>query len=156
MRRTFVLGLFTVCAGCGRGKGPTTGTTTESYKVSPDVRTNPNLTDTLVGAVYGSIYFSIDVGAAGPTPGINSVVDVAVQDIDLIASAVSATTWTSTPMEPGDYTFLGLFDVKYKGTQGTQSSPVPGDPVTLPTTNQFHINPGEDTQVTILFDLLYQ
>ena len=73
--------------------------------------------------------------------------------MDLEANDVSTATWTSDPLEPQTYVFLGFFDVDGNGADS--KDPDEGDPVTLPTSNEFSIVTGETTTMTVEFDLVF-
>jgi hypothetical protein len=132
---------------------PAKGTVTLSYSVSSGVKSNPNLVDPLKGAVYGALYLAEDVTVAGPLAEAEDVASVEVPSVDVQMAAESAEAWTSPPLAPGRYTFLGMFDVDGNGAEARD--PDPGDPVTLPTTNQFDIVSDKETELTVVFDLVY-
>jgi hypothetical protein len=130
-----------------------TGTFTLDFSVANGVRANPNLMDELVGPVYGEVYLSTDVTLLGPAEGAVPVANVAVEDIDLTAAESKAGAWTSDPLPPGNYIFLGAFDIDDNAAE-FDGGPDTGDPVTLPT-QKFDVVAGEDTPFTIVFDLVY-
>jgi hypothetical protein len=124
------------------------------FAISSGARQNPNLTDPLVGAVYGQLFHSSDVTITGPIDGAVEYGAIEVAAIDLI-TAETAGMWMSLDLAPADYTFLGFFDVD--GNGATDRSPDAGDPVTFPTTNTFEIVAGVTTPVmlTATFDFVY-
>jgi hypothetical protein len=123
------------------------------FAVANGVRQNPNLDDPLTGTVYGQIFRSADVTLLGPNDGAMEYGAVEVPGVDLI-TATTAGMWMSPELPADDYTFLGFFDVD--GNGGVDRSPDAGDPVTIPTTNQFEIVAGVTTpvMVTATFDFV--
>jgi hypothetical protein len=132
---------------------PATGTAALRFSASSSVRNNAALVDPLVGTVYGEIYLSEDVSLTGPRDGspIFGTVNITV---DLVAADPSEAFWKSEPLELNRYTFLGMLDVDGNKPE-TNDGPDPGDPVTLPITNQFEITADQETSVTALFELVY-
>jgi hypothetical protein len=131
---------------------PTTGTAEANFSVSQSVRDNMALVDPLAGKVYGAVFLAEDVSITGPRDGAEEIASVEI-DLDLTAGDPSGVLWTSEELEVQKYTFLGFFDVD--GNGATTHEPEAGDPVMLPFTNQFDIVAGKTTEVTIVFDLLY-
>jgi hypothetical protein len=129
------------------------GTVTLSFSVSNGARANPNLMDPLMGPIYGEVFASIDVTITGPVEGAMSYGSIAIEAVDLTMADSVAGTWTSDPLAPGEYVFLGAFDIDDNADEfGGQ--PDTGDPVTLPN-QKFDIVAGEDTPFTVAFDLIY-
>jgi hypothetical protein len=131
---------------------PATGTATLRFSATSTVRSSMNLIDPLKGIVYGSLFLSEDVAVTGPRDGSPSFANVEVA-IDLDAADPSEATWTSPPLELNRYVFLGFFDVDGNGAE--INDPDPGDPVTLPFTNQFDIEENKESSATVNFDLVY-
>jgi hypothetical protein len=73
--------------------------------------------------------------------------------VDLTTDEVTVEVWTSGMLEQDEYTFLGFFDVDGNGSD--TRDPDAGDPVTLPVTNKFDVKPGEEVEITAMFDLVY-
>jgi hypothetical protein len=145
-------------AGCGGtdppdDPAPAPGTITLRYSITNGVRSNPNLVDPPKGTVYGSIYLAEDVTLSGPRNGAVQYADVETAGVDVEMVDTSEASWKSSPLAPNRYTFLGFYDLDGNGTPGYE--PDPGDPVTLPTTNQFEITSGQETAMTVMFDLVY-
>lgn len=136
----------------GTGVGES-GTVTLDFSVANGVRANPNLVDELVGPVYGELYNSVDVTLTGPVEGAVVVGNIAIDEVDLTAPESRAGTWTSEPLPPGNYIFLGAFDIDDNAAD-FEGGPDSGDPVTLPT-QKFDVAAGEDTPFTVTFDLVY-
>lgn len=132
---------------------PTTGTVRLDFSVSNGVRENTNLVDPLKGAIYASLFRAEEVTATGPIEGAESYGDVEVYGVDVTTDEVSAQTWASGEMEPATYRFLGFFDVDGNGDESRD--PDGGDPVTLPSVNEFEVLVGEEIQSTIRFDLIF-
>jgi len=160
IRLAHIIGLVTIAcltSACSdpapANPAPATGTAALRFSASSSVRNNAALVDPLVGTVYGEIYLSEDVSLTGPRDGspIFGTVNLAV---DLVAADPSEAVWTSEPLELNRYTFLGMLDVD-GNKPTTNDGPDPGDPVTLPITNQFEINENQETSVTALFELVY-
>ncbi len=133
--------------------GPALGSALFNFSVSNGVRQNSNLSDPLSGAVYGSLFHAEEVSATGPLDGAESAADVEVYGVDLTVDEVSVITWTSPAIPPRAYRFLGFFDVD--GNGDTTRDPESGDPVTLPSVNEFTIVSDTEVAVTISFDLVY-
>jgi hypothetical protein len=147
------LPLALVLAACG-GDEPAdlTKTALLQFALSDDVRRD--LTDPMRGAIYGSVFLSEDVSLTGPRNGAMSVADVDVAGADVRNTATSTAGWRSPALTPGtQYTFLGFWDTDANGA--TVKDPDPGDPVTLPTTNLFTVSADQETQVRVLFELIY-
>ena len=134
------------------GGEPTTGAAVLAFSVTNGVRNSTGLVDPLVGTIYGQIFISSEVTLTGPIEGAVEYGNVEVAGVDLEA-AMTAGAWTSPQLEPNNYTFLGFFDVD--GNGASEHSPDMGDPVTLPISNQFDVTVGQDTQLTAVFDLVY-
>ena len=128
------------------------GTVRLTFTVPNGVRESPNLVSPLTGSVYGSLFLSEDVAATGPVEGAVEQASVEVTGVDIENVDVSAAAWTSEPLPPGDYTFLGFFDLNGNGTENYE--PDGGDPATLPSVNQFTIVEGEETEFVVSFDLV--
>ena len=131
---------------------PTTSTVTIKFSASADVRDSPTLKDPLQGNVYGAIYKSEDVSMMGPIDGAESLIGVDVMGVDLVGLTFSKATWTGE-LAPGEYSFLGFFDVDGNGAE--TKDPDSGDPVTLALTNKFTVTEGEPADVTVIFELVY-
>jgi hypothetical protein len=145
--------------GCGDGESsstgepqPTTGNAKLTFSVTDTVRASMSLMDTLDGVIYGSVFLAEDVNLAGPIDGAEQFGSVEVSGIDLEADMTSG-NWDSPDLEPQTYVFLGFFDVDGNGAETTD--PDEGDPVTLPTSNEFTVVTGETTEATVAFDLVF-
>lgn len=130
---------------------PATGTALFTFSVSNGVRESPALVDPLKGPVYGAVFKQEDVTIAGPIEGAEELASVQVADVDLVDVDVSAASWQSEEIEAGAYVFLGFFDLDGNG----EGEPDEGDPVTLPSVNEFEIVAGEETELTVRFDLVF-
>lgn len=128
------------------------GTIELSFSVARGVRRNPNLEDEFLGSVYGSIFRRADVTVTGPMDGAESFGDVEVAGVDLREDEVSAQVWLSEPLPPDDYVFLGFYDIDGNGAES--KDPDAGDPVTIPTANEFDIRADEAIGLKVRFDLL--
>ena len=125
-----------------------------NFSTTNTVRKSPNLEDPLLGTVYGSVYLAEDVTLTGPREGAEAAVTgITVEQVDLRTKDVSDESWTSPPLPPGEYMFLGMLDVDDNAAQ-TDNDPDTGDPVTLPI-NKFIIEQGVQAAVTVPFDLVY-
>lgn len=165
MRRTLsLLGLFAVVPACGSSDMPmdpgqmmaaTMGTVTLKFKASDWVKQNVPMGSSLKGTVYGDLFLSEDVTLMGPLKQAMAYGAVKVSGIDLKTNPDGTGTWTSPPLAPERYTFLGFFDVDDKTKMGTEPRPVAGDPVTLPVTNRYLVSAGQTTDGVVLFDLVY-
>lgn len=142
---------FAGVAACGPPP-PTTGTAAFRFSISSQARSSPNLRDPLVGAVYGNIFLSEDVSLSGPRSGAPEFGGVDVAEVDLRTEDPSTAAFTTPALEPGQYTFLGFWDLD--GNGATTKDPDAGDLATLPTTNKFDIEKGVETKRVILFDVV--
>jgi hypothetical protein len=139
---------------CGSEDDPTTeGTAKLSFGVTNGVRQNINLVDELDGDIYGQLFLSFEVTLTGPIEGAQPHGDVEMLGVDLTTDEVTVEVWTSGMLEQDEYTFLGFFDVDGNGSD--TRDPDAGDPVTLPVTNKFDVKPGEEVEITAMFDLVY-
>jgi hypothetical protein len=141
---------FLLLAACG-GSEVAEGDATLTFGVTNGVRANPTLEDALVGDVRGNLFLVEEVTLTGPVEGATEFGAVEMLAVDLEASDQSP-PWTTPMLAPGSYVFLGFFDVDANG--GESFEPDPGDPVTLPVTNQFEIVGGETVEVSAVFDLV--
>lgn len=133
-----------------------TGQVAFRFEVTGTVRESSNLEDELNGSIYGALFKSADVSITGPRDDAEQYGSVEAADIDLTAAdAVTEVVWTSEGLEPGQYTFLGYFDVDGSSDGLEERDPEAGDPVTLPTVNKFTIEAGETVEVTVRFDLVF-
>lgn len=165
MRRLLVLlGLAASVSACGSSDmqmdpgsmmEAKTGTVTLKFKASDWVKQNVPMGSSLKGTVYGDLFLSEDVTLMGPLKEAMAYGSVSVKALDLKMSKDGTGTWTSPPLPPERYTFLGFFDVDDKTKQGMEPSPVAGDPVTLPVTNRYLVTAGQTTDGVVLFDLVY-
>jgi hypothetical protein len=145
-------------AGCGEEEAaeqeadPTTGTATLRFTVTNTVRRSPNLKDPLNGPIYGALWKAEEVTLTGPNEGAEELASVELSGVDLSADgAVTEPLWTSPALPPGEYIFLGFYDVDDNGADVRE--PESGDPVTLPT-DKFMIQEGQTTDSTVDFDLV--
>lgn len=133
-----------------------TGQVAFRFEISSTVIGSVNLTDELTGSIYGGVFLTADVSITGPREGATQLASVEAHDIDLTADrAVSELAWTSDGLEPGDYTFLGYFDVDGSSDDIEDKDPEMGDPVTLPTVNKFTVEAGQTGELTVRFDLVF-
>lgn len=157
MRTLLIVASLALVAGCsssedsGTAKEPG-GTAVLKFSVTSTVSSSPNLTDPLSGPVYGALWLTEEVNVTGPIDGAVSQGSVEVTGVDLTSASESSATWTSEKLAPRQYTFLGFFDVDGNGSE--TRDPDAGDPVTLPVTNKFDIVDGEETPLTVKFDLV--
>jgi hypothetical protein len=164
MRRLLVMfGLAASLAACGSDEMQmmepdpmvsTKGTVTWKFKVSDWVRQNVPMGSSLKGTVYGDLFLSEDVTLMGPLKEAMAFGAVEVKALDLKMNPDGTGTWTSPPLLPERYTFLGFFDVDDKSMEPTRR-PAAGDPVTLPITNRYLITAGQNTDGVVLFDLVF-
>jgi hypothetical protein len=140
-------------AGASTGTAGAEGTVTLTFSVTHGVRMGPTLVDPLVGPVYGGIFLTSDVTLTGPVDGVSPVVAVEVDGVDLLTVDVATATYTSDPLPPGHYTFLGMLDVdgNFDDTDGRPDS---GDPITL-TGQSFEVVAGEETPFMAVFEMIY-
>lgn len=133
---------------------PPTGTLVLKFGTTNTVRKSPNLEDPLLGTVYGNIYLAEDVTLTGPRDGaVAAVAGIQVEDVDLRTSDVSTASWTSPPLAPGEYMFLGMLDVDANAAESDEG-PDTGDPVTLPI-NTLTVVAQTESAFTVPFDLVY-
>ncbi|MCH9684650.1 MAG: hypothetical protein K0V04_24660 [Deltaproteobacteria bacterium] len=137
------------------GASDATGAAALRFQASSSVRQSMNLEDELTGSVYGALFFAADVGVTGPRDDAPSLASVETTAVDLTADgAVSEVEWTGEGLEPGEYVFLGYFDVDGSSVDLEDKDPDAGDPVTLPTVNKFTVESGGTAEVVIRFDLV--
>ncbi len=151
-----ILASGTLLAGCGSGDDDdddvvADGDATMTFGVTNGVRANPTLQDALIGAIYGDLFLVEDVTLTGPVDGAVAFGSVALLGVDLEAGTESA-PWTTPALAPGSYVFLGFFDLDGNGAEVHE--PDPGDPVTLPVSNQFEILAGQTVELAAVFDLV--
>lgn len=124
-----------------------------TFSAANGVKKSPNLKEPLQGTVYGALWKSEDVAVLGPIDGAEDVGGVEVANVDATGEEPSVANWTSESLPPGEYIFLGFFDVDGNGAES--KSPDPGDPVTLPFTNKFVVEDSKTTQLNVVFELVY-
>jgi hypothetical protein len=140
------------------GTAPTTGgavdggTVRFTFTISAGARENlkPELPPT--GTIHGSIFRAEDVGVTGPIDGAVSIEGVRVEGVDLTTADVSAASFTSGTIAPGEYVFLGFFDLN--GNGDTVGEPESGEPATLPTINKFTIETDKALDYVVSFDIV--
>ncbi len=125
-----------------------------TFSVGGSVAGSPNLVDPLMGSCYGGIYRTADVGATGPREGAEQVAYAEAMGVDLTSAMVSTASWTSEPLPPDSYTFLGFFDVDGSSSATEEKDPEEGDPVTLPSANKVTIETGATAELVVRFDLV--
>ena len=138
---------------CG-GETVATGDIRLNFSVSTSVRSSSHLQDELYGTVYGGVFSVQDVSVLGPVEGAESLASIELADVDLRNVESSIEFW-STALAPGNYVFLGFFDVDGNGDLETETNPDNGDPVTLANSNAFEIDLGGAEELTVEFNLLY-
>jgi hypothetical protein len=151
--RTAVASLLLVitAAACGGSNdGPTDGSVELRFIVPPGVRSSPSLVDPLIGDIYGNIFLEEEVTISGPVEGATEFGSVGMFGVDLEAATESA-PFTTNPIPPGSYIFLGFFDLDGNGM--VDYNPDDGDPVTLPI-DAFEIVAGQTIQFVVDFDLV--
>ncbi len=147
------VGLLVAC-GCGPAKKPDpVGTAKFRFQVSNNAKMDSHLTSPLLGTIYGNVFLQEDVSVTGPRTGAMGLADVAVANVDLRSVDLSNESYTTPDLAPGNYVFLGFYDVN--GNGDATRDPDPGDPVTLATTNNFAITDGNQTPKIVIFDLIY-
>jgi hypothetical protein len=150
---TFVISCSLLAAACtgGGGSDGEDGTAVLSFGVSATVRSSPALVDPLVGTIYGKLFLAADVSATGPADGAPTFGDITMVGADL-QTATTTTSWTSPPLAPDTYVFLGFYDLDGNGAESQR--PDSGDPVTLPSAG-FAVGAGEQVTITPQFDLVF-
>ena len=146
-------GSSTMADGSSSGAAEAMGTVTLGFGVTNGVRMGPTLVDPLVGPVYGGIFLTSDVTLIGPAEGASPVLSMEVGHVDLLTADVATTTWTSEPLPPGHYTFLGMLDVD-DNFHETDGGPDAGDPITL-TSQSFEVVAAQDTAFMVIFEQIY-
>ena len=138
---------------CGEEADPN-GTIRLNFSVSSAVRSSSQLDSELYGSVYGGIFHVQDVSVLGPVEGAESLASVELADVDLREVEESVASWSGT-LAPGNYVFLGFYDVDGNSAAMEETNPDNGDPVTLANTNSFEIHQGVDSELNVEFNLLY-
>lgn len=123
------------------------------FGTTEGVRANPTLVDALKGRVMGDLFLGVDVGLMGPNDGAPTFGSVDLMDVDLTAVDAESEAWTSMPLAPGEYIFLGMMDLDGNAAE-FDDSPDPGDLATLPL-HRFTVVSGETVDALILFELVY-
>lgn len=123
------------------------------FGTTEGVRANPTLVDALKGRVMGDLFLGVDVGLMGPNEGAPTFGSVDLMDVDLTAVDAESEAWTSMPLAPGEYIFLGMMDLDANAAE-FDDSPDPGDLATLPL-HRFTVVSGETVDALILFELVY-
>ena len=132
---------------------PTPGFARLTFGVTEGVRANPTLTDALQGRVLGDLFLGVDVGLMGPVEGAARYGSVDLPDVDLTAEGAVSSAWTSGPLAPGEYIFLGMMDLDGNAAE-FDDSPDDGDLATLPL-HRFTVTAGETVDVLVEFELVY-
>ncbi len=163
LKRAFCTTLLVGLAGCssdeddgrrgdGGPAGPT-GTVRLAFSVTNTVRQSPTLADPLVGTVFGNLFLAREVTLTGPIEGATEYGAVEVAGVDVVTDETSSARWTSPPLPANDrYVFLGFFDLDGNGADDYK--PETGDPVTLPTVNEFDVLEDQEFDLTVVFDLV--
>jgi hypothetical protein len=99
------------------------------FVLTDDVATD--LSEPVTGQMRGAIFHTSDVGAFGPKKGAEAVAKMEPQAVDF--GDPDTLTWSTPPLPPGEYTFLGFVDLDENSPDG----PDDGDVVTRPGTNRF-------------------
>lgn len=154
MMRLSLLVCTWLCLGACGQEPEDIGSVRLNFSVSSSVRSSPHLDAELYGSVYGGIFYVQDVSVLGPVEGAESLASVELADVDLREAEASVASWSGT-LAPGNYVFLGFYDVDGNGLATEETNPDNGDPVTLANTNAFEIHQGIDSEVNVEFNLLY-
>lgn len=110
--------------------------------------------DSLTGPFRGSVYAADDTTDLGPIEGAEALASIDVESVTLAPDgSATAALWTSEPLEAGWVRVLGFLDSDGNADPDAPD-PDKGDPVTLPSQNEFQIVDGEDTEGTVYFGLL--
>jgi hypothetical protein len=138
---------------CGSSPAPAPmGSVKMKFQVGNSAKMDSALKSPLMGNVYGNVFLQEDVSVTGPRNDAMGFADVTVNGVDLRTKDLSDQEY-SVSLAPGTYVFLGFYDVN--GDGATSKSPDTGDPVTLPTTNDFTVTDRVTTDRVIEFDLVY-
>ena len=140
--------------GGSEGTAAEGGTIEMSFALGGAAVGSSNLVDPPVGTVFGGIYRTADVGATGPREGAEQIAYVEATGVDLSSGSASAVVWTSEPLPPDLYTFLGFLDVDGSSVDVEEKEPESGDPVTLPTVNKIEVEAGAASELLVSFDLV--
>jgi hypothetical protein len=144
--------LASACGSEDPAVDPNARTAVLRFAITDDTR--GRITDPPNGQVYGSVYLKEDVSLTGPRTGAAEQASDINVAVDVRNAATSEGSFRTPAFELGtEYVFLGFFDVD--GNGATTRDPDAGDPVTLPITNVFTVNDAGETQVRVLFDLVF-
>lgn len=106
-----------------------------------------DLTQPATGKMRGAIFHTSEVGAFGPKKDAEAVAKMEPRAVDF--ADPDTLTWSTPPLPPGEYTFLGFVDLDENSPDG----PDDGDVVTRPGTNRF--DPSELTgPLEVRFDYI--
>ncbi len=131
---------------------PTEGTVSVRFQIDTDYQAE--MDEDPVGPFWGSVYDAYDVDNTGPYEGVEALMDIHVEGLDLTeGGGPSELVWTSEPIENERICILGFLD---SDGNADPEAPDPDakDPVTLPNDNKFFIEHGADTEITVWFKFL--
>jgi hypothetical protein len=101
-----------------------------------------------IGTFGGSIYKEADATETGPVDGAVPIGDISV-DIDLTdGGGPTDVLYRTDPLDPQIVWILGCLDSDANGCGDV------GDPITVPATNKFQVEPGVESTIEIYMGML--
>lgn len=112
------------------------------------------MTEEPSGPFWGEVYRAEDVSLFGPDNGAVALGAIEISDLILAPDGSStAVLFRLEPVPPIEIAILGFVDTD-DNADPSAPDPDADDPVTLPTRNQFTLQLGVETEVTVVFGLL--
>lgn len=135
----------------GETAAPTEGRLALKFRIDTDYQAA--MDEPAIGAFRGSFWRADEVTGAGPNEGAESIGDIAVDAVDLVAANPTEVLFTSEDLPAISVIVLGFLD---SDNNADPESPDPDskDPVTLPNQNLFTVVGGETTEATVVFGFL--
>lgn len=131
---------------------PTDGTLVVRFQIDTDWQAE--MDEDPVGPFWGSVYDAYDVDNTGPYDGVEPLMSIFVESMDLTeGGGPSELLWTSEPIENERIAILGFLDSD-GNADPDDPDPDSKDPVTLPNDNKFFIEYGAETEITVWFKFL--
>jgi len=129
---------------------PQPGTLALTFAMNDDYIDSLDDGEEALGDFTGSIFYGDEVDALGPIDGAVVLESVFVAGVDLRPDGgPTGVLYTTGELPGGEVVILGYLDTDVSGGDG----PDGGDPVTLPSDNDFDVDAGETT-VEVYFGLL--
>ena len=138
----------------GAGGAIPDGMGTLALRFAMDADYIPDLDLEPTGTFRGTVFPGDGVTASGPDEGLEGLLSITVEDIDLAGGGPTGVLHVTEPLPAMVVAVLGFLD-EDKNTDAAVPGPDTHDPVTFPNTNRFEVVAGEETEVEVYFGLLY-